>query len=525
MKIRAWSLALAVCLSVRAPVGATELAGTWLGPPPNAYFFPPGTKISGYPNVNAFTERVVFVRKGGVLSGTLLSMDGNSPLRHLRVQRQTISFAVVKPQYTEDFHGRIRGSELQLVVVIKDAGQTFSMPATYTRASAEDLSVVAKGPVYSFAKLPLPPLQDISQGGVAPTPPMGTGILAVSSDAAVRKVADEMVAMGLRDAGYVYIQLDEGWQGRRDAQGNMHPNENFPDMKALADYVHEKGLKLGLYSSPGPAACYGYAGSYGHEEQDAKSYAAWGIDYLKYDWCSAGEIYHTRQELQAAYQKMGAALRATHRPILYGLCEYGLFNVSSWGKQVGANLWRTTGDIDIGNRWDSIVSNGFEHNGKLSHSGPDGWNDPDDLLVGKSGMTIDEDRTQMTLWSIMAAPLLVGLANNPMDAWTPAVKDILLNKEVIAVDQDALGIQGHVVLHRGPLQVWTRRLSDGTTAVGLFNMGGKARVVHVRWQELKLGNVRSVRDLWRKSDLGSLPDGYEGTLPVHGAALLKVATG
>jgi alpha-galactosidase len=523
MRIRALSLALAACLSLNAPAGATELAGTWLGPPPNAYFFPPGTKISGYPNVNAFTERVVFVRKDDVLSGTLVSMDGSSPLRDLKVQRQTISFAVVKPQYTEKFHGRIRANELQLTVVIQDAGQTFSMAATYRQASAEDLRIVAEGPVYSFARLPLPPLRDVSQDNLAPTPPMGTGILVVSSDAEVRKVADGMVANGMRDAGYVYIQIDEGWQGRRDAQGNMHANENFPDMKALAGYVHSKGLKLGVYSSPGPAACYGYAGSYGHEAQDARSYAQWGIDYLKYDWCSAGEIYHTHDELQAAYQKMGEALRATHRPIVYALCEYGLFDVPSWGRQVGANLWRTTGDIDIGNRWDSIVSNGFDHNGKLSHAGADGWNDPDDLLIGKSGMSLDEDQTQMTLWSIMAAPLFVGLANNPMASWTPAVKAILMNKEVIAVDQDALGIQGHLVLHRGPIEVWTRRLSGGSTAVAVFNLGKKARQAHIRWRELGLGTVRGVRDLWRKGDLGSVPGGYEGALPAHGAVLLKVA--
>ncbi|HEY1890740.1 MAG TPA: glycoside hydrolase family 27 protein [Steroidobacteraceae bacterium] len=522
MKTRALSLALAACLSVPALAGATELAGTWLGPPPNAYFFPPGTKIAGYPNVNAFTERVVFVRKGGVLSGTLLSMDGNSALRHVKVRRQAISFSVVRPQYSERFHGRIQGNELQLSVVIRDAGQTFSMAATYRRASAEDLKIVAEGPVYSFAKLPLPPLRKVSDDNVAPTPPMGTGILVVSSDAAVRKVADEMVANGMRDAGYVYIQLDEGWQGRRDAQGNMHANENFPDMKALADYVHSKGLKLGVYSSPGPAACYGYAGSYGHEAQDGRSYAEWGVDYLKYDWCSAGDIYHTRAELQAAYQKMGEALRATQRPILYGLCEYGLFDVSTWGRQVGANLWRTTGDIDIGDRWASIVSNGFEHNGKLSHDGADGWNDPDDLLIGKSGMSLDEDQTQMTLWSIMAAPLFVGLANNPMASWTPAVKAILMNKEVIAVDQDALGIQGHMVLRRGPIEVWTRRLSGGSTAVAAFNLGKKARNVHIRWGELGLGKVRGVRDLWRKGDLESLPGGYEGALPAHGAVLLKV---
>ncbi|HEY1889222.1 MAG TPA: hypothetical protein VGG63_02380 [Steroidobacteraceae bacterium] len=168
---------------------------------------------------------------------------------------------------------------------------------------------------------------------------------------------------------------------------------------------------------------------------------------------------------------MGEALRATHRPIIFASASMGCW-MSGPGER-SANLWRTTGDIDIGNRWQSILSSGFDHNGKLSHAGADGWNDPDDLLIGKSGMTADEDQTQMTLWAIMAAPLFVGLANNHMGAWTPAVKAILMNREVIAVDQDVSGIQGHLVLHRGPIEVWTKRLSDGTTAVGVFNLGEK----------------------------------------------------
>ncbi len=300
---------------------------------------------------------------------------------------------------------------------------------------------------------------------------MGIGNFTVTTDAEVRKVADQMVAYGLRDAGYVYIQIDEGLARPPRRQGDIHPNAKFPDMKALADYVHSKGLKLGLYSSPGPAACWGYAGSYGHEQQDANTFAAWGIDYLKYDWCSAGEIYHTQPEMQAAYQKMGEALRASGRPIVYGLCQYGLFDVSSWGRKVGANLWRTTDDI--GDRWSSMVSNGFDHNGKLDHTGADGWNDPDDLQTGIGGMTTEEYRTQMTLWSIMAAPLLVEKNNNDLAKWTPAIKDILLNKEVIAVDQDAMGKQGHQVLQQGLMEVWAKPLSDGATAVALFNRGEK----------------------------------------------------
>jgi alpha-galactosidase len=348
---------------------------------------------------------------------------------------------------------------------------------------------------------------------------MGVGNFPLATEAEVRKVADDMVTYCLRDAGYVYIQIDEGWQGRRDARGDIHPNTNFPDMKALADYVHSKGLKLGLYSSPGPVACWGYAGSYGHEQQDANTFAAWGIDYLKYDWCSAGVLYHTRAEMQALYQKMGEALRASGRPIVYGLCQYGLFDVPAWGKKVGANLWRTSGDM--ADRWDSVIWNGFDHNAKLDHTGVDGWNDPDNLQIGIGGMTTEEYRTQMTLWSIMAAPLFVQKFTNDLAKWTPAIKEILLNKEVIAVDQDALGKQGHRVFQQGLMEAWAKPLADGTTAVALFNRAEKEQKVNVRWEELQLKNVQRVRDLWRRVDLGNL-EGYEGTLPTHGAALLKV---
>ena len=513
MKARGFGIAFVASLSVGVPTGAADLVGTWMSPAPNAYYYP-GQQISGYPNSDAFTERFVFTRQNGALVGTFLSMTGKRPLSDLKVQGQTVSFA----QGKNKFHGEIRGNELQLLV--NWDGESKAEPYTCRRATAQDLKIIAAGPSYSFRKLPLPALHDVPGNNAAPTPPMGIGNFTVTTDAEVRKVADEMVADGLRDAGYVYIQIDEGWQGRRDAEGNIHPNANFPDMKALADYVHSRGLKLGLYSSPGPAACWGYAGSYGHEPQDANTFAAWGIDYLKYDWCSAGVLYHTQPEMQAAYQKMGEALRASGRPIVYGLCQYGLFDVSSWGKKVGANLWRTTGDI--GDRWDSMVSNGFGHNGKLDHTGADGWNDPDDLQIGIGGMTTEEYRTQMTLWSIMAAPLLVEKNNNDLTKWSPAIRAILLNKEVIAVDQDALGKQGHRVLQQGLMEVWAKPLSDGTTAVALFNRGDKEQKVSVRWEELQLKNVSSIRDLWRKTDGGNPSKGYEGTLPVHGAALLKV---
>jgi alpha-galactosidase len=343
-----------------------------------------------------------------------------------------------------------------------------------------------------------------------------------SSDASVRTAADQMVSSGLRDAGYVYLQVDEGWQGRRDAQGNIHPNARFPDMKALADYVHSKGLKFGLYSSPGPAACWLYAGSYGHEEQDAKTYAAWGVDYLKYDWCTAGNIYHSQPEMRAAYQKMGDALQAAGRPIVFSLCQYGLFDVTSWGAKVGGNLWRTTGDI--GDRWVTLSSNGFDNNGKLEHAGAGGWNDPDDLQTGIGGMTTEEYRTQMTLWSMMAAPLMIEINLNDVSKWSAEIKGILLNPEVIAIDQDSLGIQGHSIFKQGRVEAWSKQLSDGTSAIALFNRSDEKQEVTIPWGDLHLNYVKSARDLWRKTDLGNSISGYHGFIPAHGSVLMKVST-
>ena len=512
MKTRVWTIAFVACLSLGVPARAADLVGTWISPAPWAYYYP-GQQISGYPNPDAFTERFVFTRENGVLMGTFLSMLGKKPLNDLKVQGQTVSFS----QGSNKFHGEIHGDELQLLV--NWGGNSKSSPYVCRRATARDLKIIEAEPNYSFEKLPLPALHDVPGDDLAPTPPMGVGNFPLATEAEVRKVADDMVTYCLRDAGYVYIQIDEGWQGRRDARGDIHPNTNFPDMKALADYVHSKGLKLGLYSSPGPVACWGYAGSYGHEQQDANTFAAWGIDYLKYDWCSAGVLYHTRAEMQALYQKMGEALRASGRPIVYGLCQYGLFDVPAWGKKVGANLWRTSGDM--ADRWDSVIWNGFDHNAKLDHTGVDGWNDPDNLQIGIGGMTTEEYRTQMTLWSIMAAPLFVQKFTNDLAKWTPAIKEILLNKEVIAVDQDALGKQGHRVFQQGLMEAWAKPLADGTTAVALFNRAEKEQKVNVRWEELQLKNVQRVRDLWRRVDLGNL-EGYEGTLPTHGAALLKV---
>ncbi|MGB7758229.1 MAG: glycoside hydrolase family 27 protein, partial [Bryobacteraceae bacterium] len=322
--------------------------------------------------------------------------------------------------------------------------------------------------------------------------------------AVVREIADTMASNGMRDAGYVYINIDDTWEGRRDAAGNILPNKKFPDMKALADYVHGKGMKLGIYSSPGPKTCGGYEGSYGHEQQDARTYAEWGIDYLKYDWCSAGRIYRNK-DLQAVYQKMGDALQATGRPIVYSLCEYGMADPWKWGPSVGANLWRTTGDIT--DHWSALDYTGFAQNDLAPFAAPGHWNDPDMLEVGNGGMTDDEYRTHMSLWALLASPLLAG---NDVRTMSAATREILLNREVIAVDQDASGHQGKRISKQGDLEIWARSLSGGAFAVGLFNRGLTEADVTVRWSDLGISQAQDVRDLWSHTTTEGVRDSTRG---------------
>jgi len=246
-------------------------------------------------------------------------------------------------------------------------------------------------------------------------------------DKAIRSAADQLVATGMKDAGYVYVNIDDTWEGKRDANGVLHTNAKFPDMKALADYVHSKGLKLGIYSSPGPRTCASYPASYGYETQDAKLWASWGINYLKYDWCSARGIYKN-DALQAVYQKMGDALAATGRPIVYSPCEYGLGSVEKWGADVSGNLWRTTGDIR--DSWDSMISNIEKQVPTAPYAGPGHWNDPDMLEVGNGGMSDIEYRSHFSLWCIMAAPLIAG---NDIAAMKPAIEEALKDDVLVPV--------------------------------------------------------------------------------------------
>jgi alpha-galactosidase len=369
---------------------------------------------------------------------------------------------------------------------------------------------------------------------VAATPPMGWNSwnhfqCRVSEDV-VRAEARAMASNGMKAAGYRYVNVDDCWQATRDAQGNIQPNSKFPDIKGLANYIHSLGLKFGVYSSPGPKTCAGYTGSYQHELQDARTYASWGVDYLKYDWCSASGVYQPSQ-MQAVYRKMGDALRSTRRPIVFSLCQYGLEAVWRWGASVGGNLWRTTGDIEPS--YTRMAYIGFGQNGLQPFAGPGHWNDPDMLEIGNTmsvpgrkgrrrllGLDLDEDRTQMSLWSILAAPLLAG---NDLTQMDPQVLSVLTNKDVIAVDQDSKGAQGHRVTQQGPLEIWAKPLADGSVAVGLFNRSDGAEKMAVNFSEIGVSGAAAVRDLWTHKEVESSATTYSALVPRHGVVMIRVS--
>jgi alpha-galactosidase len=365
---------------------------------------------------------------------------------------------------------------------------------------------------------------------LAATPPMGWNswnhFAERVSDKDVRAAADTLVSSGMRDAGYLYVNIDDTWEGERDSQGVIHTNSKFPDMKALAEYVHSKGLKIGIYSSPGPKTCGGYEGSYGHEAQDAKTYAEWGFDYLKYDLCSYGKMMKrdsggdpakANQMMHQAYTKMHDALQATGRPIVLSLCQYGWDSVWKWGPQVGGNLWRTTDDIK--DSYDRMSVIGFGQAGLARYAGPGHWNDPDMLEVGNGKMTGDEYRTHMSLWAILAAPLLAG---NDLSKMTPETLSILTNKDVIAIDQDPLGKQGDRVTATGPFEVWAKPLHDGSQAVGLFNRGEDDEMMELPFAALAIARGDKVREVWGKRDF-ALGESYSVRVPKHGVVLLRIA--
>jgi len=354
---------------------------------------------------------------------------------------------------------------------------------------------------------------------VAKTPPMGWNSWnkfgCDVSETLIKGMADAIVATGMKDAGYQYVVIDDCWQVSRDAQGRIVPDlVRFPNgMKALADYVHAKGLKFGIYSDAGAKTCEGRPGSNGYEAIDAAQYAAWGVDYLKYDWCNTDGV-----DPKIAYPTMRDALKATGRPIVFSICEWGRNKPWEWARGVG-HLWRTTGDI--ADRWDSFARLLDQQVGLEKYAGPGGWNDPDMLEVGNGGMTTAEYRAHFTLWALLSAPLMAG---NDIRAMSADTKAILMNADVIALDQDPLGRQGRRIRDDGEFEVWAKWLQGGDVAVALLNRSKQAKEIGVAWTEIGLGAAAApqVRNVWTKQEFGAVKSVFSATVPSHDVMLVRV---
>lgn len=366
------------------------------------------------------------------------------------------------------------------------------------------------------------------------TPPMGWNSwncwgLSVSEEKVISS-AQALISKGLIDHGWSYMNIDDGWEAeKRNAKGEIVPNSKFPDMKVLGNWLHDHGLKFGIYSSPGPKTCGGYLGSWQHEKQDATTYANWGIDYVKYDWCSYSDIAKSDNSL-AAYEKpykvMQHALRSQKRDILYSLCQYGMKNVWEWGDKVDGNSWRTTGDIT--DTWNSLSGIGFNQTVQYKYAKPGRWNDPDMLIVGmvgwgenlhQTGLTPDEQYTHISLWSLLSAPLLIGCDISKMDDFT---LNLLTNDEVLAVDQDPLGKQAQQIIKKEDYQVWMKDMEDGSKAIGIFNMNDNYQTISISSAELGIDSRSEVRDLWRQKDLGAFGFSFTTRVAPHGVTLIKV---
>jgi alpha-galactosidase len=378
-----------------------------------------------------------------------------------------------------------------------------------------------------------PASAQLERNSLAQTPPMGWNSwnkfgCHVSEDL-IKSVTDAIATNGMKDAGYQYVVIDDCWQVGRDENGSIVVDpQHFPSgMRALADYVHSKGLNFGVYSDAGAKTCAGRPGSQGHEYQDALQYARWGVDFLKYDWCST----ETRNA-QEAYSTMSKALLSTGRPIVFNMCDWGTAKPWLWAKGIG-NSWRTTGDIS--DKWSShkkwpdggccelgMVEILDLQVGLESFAGPGHWNDPDMLEVGNGGMTVSEYRAHFSFWALLAAPLMAG---NDVRSMTPEIKEILTNEEVIAINQDKLGSQGQRIVKNGDLEVWAKTLSDGSRAVILFNRGAAESDVSVAWEEIGYPShlQAKVRDLWAHKDAGSFTGSYSAKVGSHSIVMVKIA--
>jgi len=390
----------------------------------------------------------------------------------------------------------------------------------------------------------------VAEGQLALTPALGWNSWNVYgraiSDSLARVAADAMVEKGLIDHGWTYINLDDGWERTkregdplnegavRAEDGTVIVNKKFPDMKGLGDYIHGKGLKFGIYTGPGPTTCQGLEASWQHEVQDFTTFAKWGVDYIKYDWCGYSSVLkpgETNQQLpvlKRPYQDGRSALKQVPRDIIYSLCQYGWGNVWEWGNDpdIRGNSWRTTGDIT--DTWESMNGIGFRQVGYSKYAGPGHWNDPDMLVIGKVGwgprlrdtnLTPNEQYVHITLWTLLASPLLLGNDMSQMDDFEV---NLVTNDEVLAVHQDELGKAADRVAKEGEPEVWARPLADGSLAVGLFNRDEMDMTVGVKWTALGITGKQQVRDLWRQQDIGEFENEFSRTVPRHGVLFVKV---
>jgi hypothetical protein len=368
------------------------------------------------------------------------------------------------------------------------------------------------------------------------TPPMGWNSwncwgLSVSEEH-VKSSVDAYISKGLIDHGWTYINIDDGWELTHEdftsTEKRMLTNDKFPDMKRLSDYIHSKGLKFGIYSSPGPKTCGGYEGSFGYEKNDANTFAEWGVDYLKYDWCSYTWVRTPSEfeNLKPPYILMGKYLKECKRDIVYSLCQYGMGEVWKWGDEVGGNCWRTTGDIM--DTWSSMSSIGFDQGKCSPYAKPGNWNDPDMLVVGKVGwgpnlhntrLTANEQYTHISLWCLLSAPLLIGCDLAQLDEFTLG---LLCNDEVIDINQDPLGRQAIQAVAGNDYEIWVKELEDGSKAVGLFNKSELPIKITLNWNDAKVQGSQMIRDLWRQKELGKFSGKFETTVARHGVVLIKL---
>lgn len=389
----------------------------------------------------------------------------------------------------------------------------------------------------------------LSGDKLALTPPMGWNHWYAHydriTDQMMREAAEVMISSGMADAGYQYVNIDDCWMNApknndpmrvgplRDEKGNILPNRHFPDMKSLTDFIHAKGLKAGIYTSPGTLTCGGFAGTYQHEEQDARQFAAWGFDFLKYDWCSYGKIAGKDKSLEAfqkPYRQMGTILKSLDRDMVFNLCQYGMGEVWKWGGEVEGHCWRTAGDL--GFELDRIFDVALKNSEHRQFSKPGEWNDPDYIQIGWIGSARKMGKPElnpmppamqyayMSLWSLMAAPLIYSGDLSKLDELT---LNVLCNPEVIEVNQDILGEGGLVIKQGNDHFLMVKKLADGSKAVGLFNRGKAAAEVTVNWSDIQVTGKQAVRDLWRQKELGAFKEKFCAQVPAQGVVLVKIS--